>query len=118
MVEGVVAIDGKTLRGSGNKGGNALLHGDGLRGAKRPVPGAGRHLRQGARVDGVKSLLDILILKGCIVTMDAPGSVDRAGRAYRRPWRRLPLLQVEDNQKNLAEAIREFLEQRRQGRLW
>ncbi|MBK6972805.1 MAG: ISAs1 family transposase [Sterolibacteriaceae bacterium] len=111
VVEGVVAIDGKTLRGSGNKGSNALLHmvtayavQSGLCLAQEGTCGKGHELT------GVKSLLDILILKGCIVTMDALGcQTELAERIVARGGDYL--LQVKDNQKNLAEAIREFFEQ-------
>ncbi|MBK7237884.1 MAG: ISAs1 family transposase [Sterolibacteriaceae bacterium] len=65
---------------------------------------------RGHELTGVKSLLDILILKGCIVTMDALGcQTELAERIVARGGDYL--LQVKDNQKNLAEAIREFFEQ-------
>lgn len=108
IVEGVVALDGKTLRGSGKKGSNELLHmvtayatQSGLCLAQEGTCGKGNELA------GIKALLDVLILKGCIVTMDALGCqkeiaekiVDRGGDY---------VLQVKDNQKNLADALREF----------
>ena len=78
---------------------------------------------KGHELAGIKALLDVLILKGCcIVTMDALGGqkeiaekiVDRGGDY---------VLQVKDNQKNLADALREFFEQgeeekRRRGGIW
>ncbi len=111
VVEGVVAFDGKTLRGSGKKGSNELLHmvtayavGSGLCLAQEGTCGKGHELA------GLKNLLEVLILKGCIATTDALGCqtevaekiVDRGGDY---------VLQVKDNQKNLAEAIREFFEE-------
>ena len=108
IVEGVVAIDGKTLRGSGKKGSNELLHmvtayatQSGLCLAQEGTRGKGNELA------GIKALLDILVLKGCIVTMDALGcqkevaeKIVARGGDY--------VLQVKDNQKNLAEALRDF----------
>ncbi len=74
MIDGVVAIDGKTLRGSGKKGSNELLHmvtayavQSGLCLAQEGTCGKGHELA------GMKALLDVLVLKGCIVTMDALG---------------------------------------------
>lgn len=74
QVDGVVAIDGKTLRGSGRKGGNDLTHmvtayatSSGLCLAQEGTIGKGNELA------GTKALLDVLALKGCIVTMDALG---------------------------------------------
>lgn len=111
VVEGVVAFDGKTLRGSGKKGSNELLHlvtayavGSGLCLAQEGTCGKGHELA------GLKNLLDVLILKGCIATTDALGCqteiaekiVDQGGDY---------VLQVKDNQKNLATAIREFFEE-------
>jgi predicted transposase YbfD/YdcC len=111
IVEGVVALDGKSLRGSGAKGGNELIHmvtayatESGLCLAQEGTRGKGNELA------GVKALLDMLALKGCIVTMDALGCqtelaekiVDRGGDY---------VLQVKDNQKKLADALREFFEQ-------
>jgi predicted transposase YbfD/YdcC len=110
IVEGVVAIDGKTLRGSGKKGSNELLHmvtayatQSGLCLAQEGTCGKGNELA------GIKALLDVLALKGCIVTMDALGcqkevveNIVERGGDY--------VLQVKDNQKNLAEVLREFFE--------
>lgn len=45
LIEGVVAIDGKTLRGRGREEATkqrVLAYGHGVRGAKQPVPGPGR----------------------------------------------------------------------------
>jgi predicted transposase YbfD/YdcC len=113
VVEGVVALDGKSLRGSGAKGGNELIHlvtayatESGLCLAQEGTRGKGNELA------GVKALLDMLALKGCIVTMDALGcqtelaeKIIDCGGDY--------VLQVKDNQKNLADALREFFEQGR-----
>ncbi|MBK7237732.1 MAG: transposase family protein [Sterolibacteriaceae bacterium] len=74
VFEALSAVDQRTGGGGRRRGGDrwedlarlgqqrqqcAAAHGDGPRGAKRPVPGAGRHLRQGARVDGGSSRCSI-----------------------------------------------------------
>lgn len=110
VVEGVVAIDGKTLRGSGKKGGNELLHmvtayavQSRLCLAQEGTCGKGHELA------GMKALLEVLSLKGCIVTMDALGcQTELAEKIVARGGDYV--LQVKDNQKRLAEAIREFFE--------
>jgi len=108
QVDGVVAIDGKTLRGSGKKGGNDVTHmvtayatQSGLCLGQEGTVGKGNELA------GTKALLDTLALKGCIVSMDALGcqtelaeKIAERGGDY--------VLQVKDNQKNLADALREF----------
>jgi hypothetical protein len=73
VVEGVVAIDGKTVRGS-QDGPNTALHmisayatGSGLCLAQEGVCGKGKE------IEGIKALLETLTLKGSIVTMDALG---------------------------------------------
>lgn len=107
VVEGVVAVDGKTLRGS-QDGANSALHmvsayatASGLCLGQEGTRGKGHELA------GIKALLDTLMLKGCIVTIDALGCqtevahkiVERGGDY---------LLAVKDNQPSLADALREF----------
>lgn len=111
QVQGVVAIDGKSLRGSGAKGGNELLHlvsayatQSGLCLAQEGTRGKGHELA------GMRALIDALMLKGCIVTMDALGcQSELAERIVARGGDYV--LQVKDNQKGLAEALREFFAQ-------
>lgn len=111
VIEGIVALDGKTLCGSGKKGSNDLLHMVTAYATQSRLSLAQEGTRgKGNELAGIKALLDILVLKGCIVTTDALGCqkevaekiVERGGDY---------VLQVKDNQKNLAEAIREFFEE-------
>lgn len=109
FVDGVVAFDGKTLRGSGKKGSNELLH---L--VTADAVGSGRYMAQegtygkGHEFAKLKNLRDVLILKGGIATTDALGCqteiaekiVDQGGD---------DILPVKDNPKNLVTAIRQFL---------
>src|SRR5437879_3052240 len=111
IVEGVIALDGKSLRGSGAKGGNELIHmvtayatESGLCLAQEETRGKGNEL------SGIKALLDMLALKGCIVTMDALGCQTELAEkiiAHGGDY----VLQGKDNQKNLADALREFFDQ-------
>jgi predicted transposase YbfD/YdcC len=107
VVDGVVAVDGKTMCGS-REGENTALHM-----ISAFATEAGLSLGQeatrgkGHEIAAIKALLDTLMLKGCIVTIDAIGCqteiaqrvVDQGGDY---------LLAVKDNQGNLAAALREF----------
>jgi predicted transposase YbfD/YdcC len=103
----VVALDGKTVSGS-RDGENTALHmisafatDSGLCLGQEGTRGKGHEIA------GIKALLDTLMLKGCIVTIDAIGCqteiaqkiVDQGGDY---------LLAVKDNQGTLANALREF----------
>jgi len=107
VIDGVVALDGKTVCGS-RDGENTALHmisafatGSGLCLGQEGTRGKGNEIA------AIKALLDTLMLKGCIVTIDAIGCqteiaqkiVDQ-GADY--------LLAVKDNQGTLAEALRDF----------
>ena len=107
VIEGVIALDGKTVCGS-RDGKNTALHlvsafatASGLCLGQEGTRGKGNEIA------AVKALLDTLTLKGCIVTLDALGCqteiaqqiVDRGGDY---------LLAVKDNQGTLASALREF----------
>lgn len=107
VVQGVVALDGKTLRGS-RGGQNTALHmvsafatESGLCLGQEGTQGKGHEIA------GIKALLETLMLKGCIVTIDAIGCqkdiaakiVDQGGHY---------LLAVKDNQGQLLDALQEF----------
>lgn len=107
VIDGVVALDGKTVCGS-RDGENTALHmisafatGSGLCLGQEGTRGKGHEIA------GIKALLDTLNLKGCIVTIDAMGCqtgiaqkiVDQGGDY---------LLAAKDNQETLAQALREF----------
>ena len=107
VVDGVVALDGKTICGS-QDGHNTALHmvsafatSSGLCLGQEGTRGKGNEIA------AIKALLDTLVLKGCIVTIDAIGCqtgiaqkiVDQGGDY---------LLAVKDNQGTLADALRDF----------
>jgi predicted transposase YbfD/YdcC len=106
-VAGVVAIDGKTACGS-RDGHNTALHTISAYATASGLCLGQEHTRgKGNEIPAIKALLDTLALKGCIVTIDAIGCqteiaqkiLDRGGDY---------LLAVKDNQKDLADALREF----------
>ena len=106
-IDGVVALDGKTVCGS-QDGENTALHmvsayatASGLCLGQEGTRGKGNE------IVAIKALLETLTLKGCIVTIDAIGcqteiaqKIVDAGGDY--------LLPVKDNQGRLADALREF----------
>ena len=107
IVAGVVAIDGKTACGS-RDGHNTALHTISAYATASGLCLGQEHTRgKGNEIPAIKALLDTLALKGCIVTIDAIGCqteiaqkiLDRGGDY---------LLAVKDNQKDLADALREF----------
>ena len=107
VVAGVVAIDGKTACGS-RDGHNTALHTISAYATASGLCLGQEHTRgKGNEIPAIKALLDTLALKGCIVTIDAIGCqteiaqkiLDRGGDY---------LLAVKDNQKDLADALREF----------
>jgi predicted transposase YbfD/YdcC len=108
VVEGVVALDGKTLCGS-RDGQNTALHmvsayatASGLCLGQEGTRGKGNEL------SGVKTLLDTLMLKGCIVTIDALGcQTEVAQKILERGGDYL--LAAKDNQPSLAKALEEFI---------
>ena len=114
VVAGVVAIDGKTACGS-RDGHNTALHTISAYATASGLCLGQEHTRgKGNEIPAIKALLDTLALKGCIVTIDAIGCqteiaqkiLDRGGDY---------LLAVKDNQKDLADALREFFAE---GKTW
>lgn len=106
-VTGVVAIDGKTACGS-RDGHNTALHTISALATASGLCLGQEHTRgKGNEIGAIKALLETLALKGCIVTIDAIGCqteiaqkiLDQGGDY---------LLAVKDNQRALAEALREF----------
>ena len=109
VAEGVVAFDGKTVRGS-KDGPNTALHMVSAYATALGVSlGQEGTAGKGNELAAIKALLGILVLKGCIVTIDALGCqtdvaekiVDQGGDY---------VLAVKDNQKNLSQAVVEFFD--------
>jgi len=107
VVAGVVAIDGKRACGS-RDGHNTALHTVSAYATASGLCLGQEHTRgKGNEIPAIKTLLDTLALKGCIVTIDAIGCqteiaqkiLDRGGDY---------LLAVKENQKGLANVLQEF----------
>lgn len=107
VVEGVVAFDGKTLRGS-KDGPNTALHMVSAYATALGVSlGQEGSAGKGNELAAIKALLDTLVLKGCIVTMDALGcQTDVAAKIVAQGGDYV--LAVKDNQKHLSQALVEF----------
>ncbi len=109
MAKGVVAFDGKTVRGS-KDGPNTAIHRVSAYATELGVSlGQEGTASKGHELAAIRSLLETLVLQGCIVTTDALGCqtdvaetiIDQGGDY---------VLAVKDNQKNLSEAIVEFFD--------
>jgi predicted transposase YbfD/YdcC len=109
VAKGVIALDGKTLRGS-KDGPNTALHMVSAYATMLGVSlGQEGSAGKGNELTAIRSLLSTLALKGCIVTLDALGCqtdiaaqiVDQGGDY---------VLAVKDNQKTLAQALTEFFD--------
>ena len=107
VVKGVVAFDGKTLRGS-KDGPNTALHMVSAYATDLGVSlGQEGSVGKGNELAAIKALLDTLVLKGCIVTMDALGcQTDVAAKIVAQGGDYV--LAVKNNQKNLSQAVVEF----------
>lgn len=107
VVEGVVAFDGKTIRGS-KDGPNTALHMVSAYATALGVSlGQEGSAGKGNELAAIKALLDTLVLKGCIVTMDALGcQTDVAAKIVARGGDYV--LAVKDNHKHLSQAVVEF----------
>jgi len=107
VVEGVVAFDGKTVRGS-KDGPNTALHMVSAYATELGVSlGQEGSAGKGNELAAIKALLDTLVLKGCIVTMDALGcQTEVAERIVAQGGDYV--LAVKDNQKHLSQAVVEF----------
>ena len=101
-----VAIDGKTLRGSADgAGGRKTLHLVSAWATDRGLPlGQRAAAEKPNEITAIPELLEVLDLKGCLVSIDAMGcqtdiaaAVGASGADY--------LLQVKDNQPTLRAAV-------------
>jgi predicted transposase YbfD/YdcC len=106
-IDGVIALDGKTVCGSRDGENTALHMVSAFATASGLCLGQEGTRGKGNEIVAIKALLDALTLKGCIVTIDAIGCqteiaqkiVDRGGDY---------LLVVKDNQGKLSDALQEF----------
>jgi predicted transposase YbfD/YdcC len=106
-VRDIIALDGKTARGS-KDGTNSPLHlVSAYATSLKLTLGQEGSAGKGNELKAIRALLDVLVLDGCIVTLDALGCqtdvaaaiVDRGGDY---------VLSLKDNQKGLAETVDDF----------
>lgn len=110
-LRGAIAIDGKSIRGSGStcRGQRALHVVSAYASGMGLVLGQQRCEEKSNEITAIEALLPNLALSGCIVTIDAMGCqtavaaqvIERGGNY---------LLNVKDNQPKLAEAIEEYFQ--------
>jgi predicted transposase YbfD/YdcC len=104
VAKGVVAFDGKTVRGS-QDGPNTALHMVSAYACELGVSlGQEGTAGKGHELAAIKALLDTLVLKGCIVTLDALGcQTEVAAKIVAHSGEYV--LAVKQNQKSLSQAI-------------
>jgi predicted transposase YbfD/YdcC len=110
VVEGVVAIDGKSTRGSRDGSGSALHTISAYATESGLCLAQEQTNNKGHEIPAIKALLDTLALKGCIVMIDAIGCQTEIARKILERGGDY-LLVVKENQKRLADALGEFFEQ-------
>ena len=92
------------------KGGSrpfVIAPGERLRGGGGGSAETTRHGQEIQREDGVFSLLSVLALEGCIVTIDAMGAQPSIAQAIRDRGAGY-VLAVKDSQAQLCESLRDF----------
>ena len=113
-LEGVVAVDGKTVRRSHGAGRKAIhlvsayAHGLGV------TLGQLKTAKKSNEITAIPELLDALLLKGCLVTIDAMGC-QKAIAAKVLEREADYALMVKNNQPTLAAAVEGFFEAAEQG---
>ncbi|MBA2649740.1 MAG: ISAs1 family transposase [Legionella sp.] len=107
----IVPIDGKQLRGSyDNKKGNSAIHMVSAFAAENGVVlGQIKTEVKSNEITAIPVLLDLLDIKGCIVTIDAMGcQVEIAAKIINK--KADYVLAVKENQKNLSDEITDFFD--------
>jgi len=107
----VVSIDGKQMRHSGEQGNKAIIHMvSAWSNENNMVLGQLKVNDKSNEITAIPALLDVLMLKGCWITIDAIGcqieiakKIKAVGAEY--------ILAVKDNQKHLHDDIIEAFEQ-------
>ena len=102
-----VAIDGKTLRRSKSRGGKAIHMVSAFAGGLGLTLGQVKTSEKSNEITAIPELLDALLLKGCIVTIDAMGC-QTAIAAKIVEKESDYVLAVKNNQPTLAQAIEGF----------
>jgi predicted transposase YbfD/YdcC len=106
----VVALDGKTSRRSSGEDTKALHLVSAFAAGAGLVLGQTATAKKSNEKTAIPTLLQTLALEGCIVTIDAMGTQPSTAQAI-RDRKADYVLAVKDNQKTLAEAMRDFFGQ-------
>lgn len=107
----VVSIDGKQLRQSGEQGGRAIIHMvSAWSNANNMVLGQIKVNDKSNEITAIPALLEVLMLKGSWVTIDAMGCQTEIARQIKEAGAEY-ILAVKDNQKHLHDDIKEAFEQ-------
>jgi predicted transposase YbfD/YdcC len=111
-----VAIDGKTLRNSGKKGERPLHLVSAWAAANGLVLGQVATEEKSNEITAIPVLIESLVLKGCIVTIDAMGCQRAIARAITEKGADY-LLAVKNNQPTLHRELKEYFDAYRAGSL-
>ena len=111
----VVAIDGKTIRGSGTAGKkkSALHVVSAYATENRLCLGQNQVLQKENEIVAIPKLLELLSLKGCIVTIDAMGCQKEIAKTIIEAEADY-ILMVKDNQSELAAQVKKLFAQQKQ----
>lgn len=105
-VSGVVAIDGKTIRGSRKAGNKSAIHMvSAFACANNLVLGQIKTAQKSNEITAIPELLKMLDIEGCTVTIDAMGCQTKIAKAIIERNADY-VLSVKDNQKELHENIK------------
>lgn len=107
VTAGVIAIDGKTSRGSRNGANKALHMVSAFASESKIVLGQERIHKKSNEVTAIPKLLELLDIKGSTVTIDALGCQTKIASKIREKGADY-LLAVKRNQENLFEKIERF----------
>lgn len=110
LTEGqVIAIDGKTLRGSGSatNGKKAIHMVSAFASANKVVLGQLACSEKSNEITAIPALLELIIVKGCIVTIDAMGCQTAIAKQIIKQEADY-ILAVKDNQKKLHKEVQEM----------
>lgn len=101
----VVSIDGKQMRHSGEQGGKAIIHMvSAWSNTNNMVLGQLKVNDKSNEITAIPALLELLMLKGCWVTIDAMGCQTEIARKVKEVGAEY-ILAVKDNQKHLHDDI-------------
>ncbi|MCO5290123.1 MAG: ISAs1 family transposase [Chitinophagaceae bacterium] len=107
----VVSIDGKQLRHSGEQGGKSIIHMvSAWSNANNMVLGRLKVNDKSNEITAIPALLEVLMLKGCWITIDAMGCQIEIAKKIREVGAEY-ILAVKDNQKHLNDDIKEAFAQ-------